>query len=256
MVEISLRNVDFAYAKDLVLRSIDLQINKGEFVSLIGPNGSGKTTLLKLVAGLLKPTRGTVLVRGMEPGRMRKKQLARIVGFVTEDLNPIYPFQVKQIVLTGRLPYKNSFFASWEELDFQKVKEALAKVDALEYFDRYFSQLSAGEKKRVSIARILAQDTPILLFDEPTAHLDPGHAVEVLEIMKKLHDEGRTILTAFHEINFAVRLSDRIVMMKEGKIFAEGKAEEVLTKENLEQVYNARFRLVNDPLTGLPYVIY
>jgi len=256
MVEIILKNVDFGYTDDLVLKSINLQIDKGEFVSLIGPNGSGKTTLLKLVAGLLKPTRGTVMVRGMDPSKARKKHFARIVGFVTEDLNPIYPFRVKQIVLTGRLPYKSSFFASWDELDFQKVKEALAKVDALGYLDRYFNQLSAGEKKRVSIARILAQDTPVLLFDEPTAHLDPGHAVEVLEIMKKLHAEGRTILAAFHEINFAARLSDRIVMMKEGKIFAEGKAEEVLTEENLEQVYNTCFRIIRDPSTGLPYVVY
>ncbi len=256
MVEILLRNVDFGYTDEPVLKSINLRIEKGEFVSLIGPNGSGKTTLLKLVAGLLKPTSGTVLVRNMQPSKTSRRKLARTIGFVTEDLNPIYPFRVSQIVLTGRLPYKSSLFASWDELDFQKAKEALAKVDALAYFDRYFNELSAGERKRVSIARILAQDTPILLFDEPTAHLDPGHAVEVLNILKKLHGEGRTILAAFHEINFAVRLSDRIVIMKDGRIIADGHPKSVLTEQLLEYVYNTRFRLIQDPSTGLPYAIY
>lgn len=146
MVEILLRNVDFGYTDELVLKSISLQIEKGEFVSLIGPNGSGKTTLLKLVAGLLKPKSGTVLVRNMQPSKTSRRKLARTVGFVTEDLNPIYPFRVSQIVLTGRLPYKSNLFASWNELDFQKTKEALAKVDALSYFNRYFNELSAGER--------------------------------------------------------------------------------------------------------------
>lgn len=256
MVEISLSDVDFGYTKQLVLKSITLRVNRGEFVSLIGPNGSGKTTLLRLVAGLLEPTKGTVLVRGMEPSKTSRKQFAKVVGFVTEDLNPVYPFRVRQIVLTGRLPYKSGFFASWDRVDLEKAKEALSKVDALAYLDRYFNELSAGEKKRVSIARILAQDTPILLFDEPTAHLDPGHAVEVIKILKKLHEEGRTILAAFHEINFALRLSDRIVIMKEGKVFAEGEPHRTVTEDILRQVYNTDFRLIIDPLTNSPYVVY
>ncbi|MCX7812981.1 MAG: ABC transporter ATP-binding protein [Pseudothermotoga sp.] len=256
MIEISLSKVDFGYTDQLILKSIDLHVKKGEFVSLIGPNGSGKTTLLRLVAGLLRPISGTVTVAGIDPTRVSRKKLARIVGFVTEDLNPVYPFLVSQIVLTGRLPHKRGFFTSWDEFDLRKVREALQKVDALQYLNRNFNSLSAGEKRRVSIARILAQDTPIILFDEPTAHLDPGHAVEVVEILKRLHEEGRTILAAFHEINFAVRISDRLVVMKEGRIVADGKPEEVLTEKLLEQVYNTRFKLVVDSETGSLYVLY
>lgn len=256
MVEICLDKVDFGYTDQLVLKSIDLRVKRGEFVSLIGPNGSGKTTLLRLVAGLLKPISGTVTVAGVDPARASRKKIAKIVGFVTEDLNPVYPFLVNQIVLTGRLPYKGGFFSSWDESDLQNVREALRKVDALQYLNRSFNSLSSGEKRRVSIARILAQDTPILLFDEPTAHLDPGHAVEVVEILKRLHKEGRTILAAFHEINFAVRISDRLVVMKEGKIVIDGRPKEVLTEKLLEQVYNTRFKLIPDPETGLPYVVY
>ncbi|MCS7175123.1 ABC transporter ATP-binding protein [Pseudothermotoga sp.] len=256
MIEISLSKVDFGYTDQLILKSIDLHVKKGEFVSLIGPNGSGKTTLLRLVAGLLRPIFGTVTVAGIDPTRVSRKKLARIVGFVTEDLNPVYPFLVSQIVLTGRLPHKRGFFTSWDEFDLRKVREALQKVDALQYLNRNFNSLSAGEKRRVSIARILAQDTPIILFDEPTAHLDPGHAVEVVEILKRLHEEGRTILAAFHEINFAVRISDRLVVMKEGRIVADGKPEEVLTEKLLEQVYNTRFKLVVDSETGSLYVLY
>ncbi|MEN3007553.1 ABC transporter ATP-binding protein [Pseudothermotoga sp.] len=256
MIEISLSKVDFGYTDQLILKSIDLHVKKGEFVSLIGPNGSGKTTLLRLVAGLLRPISGTVTVAGIDPTQVSRKKLARIVGFVTEDLNPVYPFLVSQIVLTGRLPHKRGFFTSWNEFDLQKVREALQKVDALQYLNRNFNGLSAGEKRRVSIARILAQDTPIILFDEPTAHLDPGHAVEVVEILRRLHEEGRTILAAFHEINFAVRISDRLVVMKEGRIVADGKPEEVLTEKLLEQVYNTRFKLVVDSETGSFYVLY
>jgi len=239
-----------------VLDGINLEIHQGEFIALLGPNGCGKTTLLKVIAGLLPASEGAVRVNGMDPYHMKRKQLAKIVGFVTQDFVPTYNYTVKQIVLTGRLPYAKGFFSSWTDEDMKSVHRSLEKVDGSQFMERPFYNLSTGEQKRIAIARMLAQDTPVLLLDEPTAHLDPGHIVKIRDLLRTLHQENKTLIGAFHDINIAAELCNRLVLMKEGKIIVCGKPEEVINTDNLERIYDVRVSIITNPATKRPIVVY
>ncbi|MFN3283967.1 MAG: ABC transporter ATP-binding protein, partial [Pseudothermotoga sp.] len=163
---------------------------------------------------------------------------------------------VAHIVLTGRLPYSRGFFSTWSKDDIDAVRNALDKVDGIKFMNSFFYNLSTGEQKRVAIARILAQNTPILLLDEPTAHLDPGHVVKIKSLLKNLNKEGKTLVAAFHDINTALELCNKLVLMKEGKILFFGTPEQVMNIENLEAVYEVQVSIINDPKIKHPIVIY
>ncbi len=258
MAEIVLKDVSFRYSNrnQFAIDKVSLQINKGDFVALLGPNGCGKTTLLKIIAGLLPVSSGLVRIGGKDPSKIRRKQLAKMVGFVTQDFAPVYNYTVNQIVLTGRLPYSRGFFSSWTKEDVEIVKNALDKVGCAKFVDRLFYNLSTGEQKRVAIARILAQDTPILLLDEPTAHLDPGHVVKIKDLLKNLHQDGKILVAAFHDINVAAELCNRLVLMKDGKIIFCGKPEQVINTSNLEIIYGVKASIITNPETKRPVVVY
>ncbi|HBT26057.1 MAG TPA: ABC transporter ATP-binding protein [Pseudothermotoga sp.] len=258
MVDVALKSVSFRYnsKQGLVLNGTTLFVEHGEFVGLLGPNGSGKTTMLRIIAGLFPVSDGEVKVCGMNPLKIGRKKLAKIVGFVTQDFIPIYDYTVKQIVLSGRLPYAKTFFSTWTDKDLEAVKEALRKVDAERFIERSFHSLSTGEQKRVAMARILAQNTPVILLDEPTAHLDPGHVVEIKNVLAHLHKEGKTIIAAFHDVNIASELCTRIVFMKSGKILFDGPPEKIITEKTLELIYDTKFHVIKNPETGKLIVVY
>ncbi len=262
MNEIVVEEVWFSYSRDgkderqYVLENINLSVCKGEFVGLLGPNGCGKTTLLKVIAGIFKPQKGNIKVCGLDPFTTNRRRIARLIGLVTQDFMPIYKYSVKQIVFSGRLPFARSFFPEWSIEDEKAVLEALKKVDAEKFIDRPFQNLSTGEQKRVAIARIIAQETPVILLDEPTAHLDPGHIREIKRLLKRLHNEGKTIVAAFHDINIAAELCDKIVLMKEGRIHFLGEPETVLLPDKLKQIYDTDFVLLKDPQAGRMVAVY
>ncbi len=264
MSDIVIENVWFSYSSaknnsrnaDYALKNVNLVVESGEFVGLLGPNGSGKTTLLKIIAGLLKPQHGQVRICGLDPFRTNRRKMAKLIGLVTQDFMPVYKYSVKQIVLSGRLPYRRSFFPEWTVEDEKVVLEALRKVDAERFINRSFQNLSTGEQKRIAIARIIAQQTPVVLLDEPTAHLDPGHISEIKHLLIKLHQEGKTIVAAFHDINIAAELCDRLILMKDGEIWFDDKPNEVLTPERLRGIYGTDFVVLKNSIPNRIIAIF
>jgi len=257
MLEIALRDVKFRYnSAKFVLDGVNLSVEEGEFVGILGPNGCGKTTLLKIISGLLPVYSGIVRINGLDPYKMKRKQLAKILGFVTQDFAPIYNYTVKQIVLTGRLPYVRDFFATWTNEDLECVRKSLERVDAVQLIDKPFHNLSSGEQKRVAIARILAQETDLLLLDEPTAYLDPGHVVKIRELLRTLHKDGKTLIATFHDINIAVELCDKLVLMKDGKILFCGSPDETINSDIFERVYDVHLSILTDEKTNRSVFLY
>jgi len=242
--DVEVQNLLFSYSKEITLKDISFATDPGDFVGILGPNGSGKTTLLKLIAGILKPDKGVIKIKGKRVDSFKRRDLARILGFVTQELSPLFSFTVHRIIETGLIPHKPRLFPSLTESDENRIKVALQNTGSESFLKRSFHTLSAGEQRRVSIARVLAQNTPIILVDEPMAHLDPGHVVSISRVLKKLSADGKTIIAAFHDINAAFSLCNKILFLKKGKMYGYGSAKEILTEVNLERVYGTRFQLI------------
>ncbi len=238
MNAIEVKNLKFAYKEDLVLRDICFNIKKGVFLSMVGPNGSGKSTLLKLLNNIYSSKTASILIEGKDIKAFKKKDLARKIAFVPQDTAINYEFTVWEVVLMGRHPYKGRF-ESENKSDHKLAEEALKLTNTFHLKDRIITELSGGERQRVLIARALAQEPSIILLDEPTAHLDINHQIEILSLLQKLNKEkGTTIVLVIHDINLGIRYSDEIIMLNKGEILGRGRPEEVITKENIKQAYN------------------
>jgi len=218
------------------LDGVDLELRAGELVCILGPNGSGKSTALRILGGVLAPTHGQVEVEGRPMKQLGSLERARRIATVPQALRALPDLGVESFVLAGRYPYLG-LFGSHRPGDRAAVRNALAEVDALAWIDRRLGELSGGEQQRVLIARALAQEAPILLFDEPTASLDPEHQVLVFDLIRRLVRDGRAALVATHELSLASRYADRIVLLDHGRVAARGPAAEVLRPEVLEPVY-------------------
>jgi iron complex transport system ATP-binding protein len=241
-----------------VLRGVNLQLERGEVVALVGPNGSGKTTLLKAITRLVALQAGRVLIDGADASQMSARQLARAVAVVSQ--NPRLPagYSVRDVGLIGRTAHL-AFLQQEGTQDLRKVDEALGQVDALPLADRLVDELSGGERQKVIIARALAQEAPLLLLDEPSANLDLGHQIAVARLIRRLaHEEGFAVLAAIHDLPLAALYADRMVLLREGVIIASGAPAEVLTRENVIAAYGVDAALVSiEGLTGpivLPFI--
>ena len=236
MFAIEVENLQFGY-KEKIIDDISFKIEEGKFVSLIGPNGSGKSTIIKLLSHLYPPWKGKILIGNEDINSLSKKELARKVSLVPQNTLIDYEFTVEDIVLMGRYPYKKRF-EKYDEKDYEIVHEALKATNTLHLKDKYITEISGGERQRVIIAKALAQETPIILLDEPTSHLDINHQMEILNLLRRLNKEKKTtIIIAIHDINLASRYSDEIIIIGSGKIIDNGIPEKVITKENMEKVY-------------------
>lgn len=219
------------------IRGISVDIARGEFVSLIGPNGSGKTTLLRLLSGSLSPDRGTVEIFGRDARAMRRREAARKVAVVPQETSVAFAFTVEEIVLMGRFPHLGAYGFEGEH-DLELAREAMKLTETLKFAGRSIQDLSGGERQRVIIARALAQEADVLLLDEPTAFLDIRHQVEVSRLVGNLKKEkGLTVVAASHDLNLAASFCDRLVLLKEGEVFAEGPPEEVIDESILGEAY-------------------
>ena len=220
-----------------VVRDVDLSIKEGEFVGLIGPNGCGKTTLMRAIAGVLTPTQGCINLSGKSLNLLSRKEMAKSFSVVPQETAQVFAFSVKETVGMGRNPYLGRFRGP-SGTDEEIVEQALARTDTAALAARSILELSGGERQRVVIARALAQQPRILLLDEPTNHLDINHQVEVFDLLLELNHERRiTIICVTHDLNYAAEYCDRIVLMHEGRIRADGPPHEVITATTIRQVY-------------------
>lgn len=234
---IALNGIALSVGGHSLLSGLDATVSGGEFLALLGPNGVGKTTLLRTIAGLHPPSAGAMLVDGDPVGRLRPFERARRVAFVTGDEVVTEALAVAEVVAVGRFPHRRWWQWRPSEADERAVNEALAAVRMEAFAERIFSTLSAGERQRVWIALGLAQETPILLLDEPTSHLDVRVAHEILELLARLAHAGKTVICALHDLNEAAAYADRIALLGCGTMLAPAAPDEVLNGGGLERVY-------------------
>jgi len=244
-----------SYGAMEVVHGVSLEVAAGEMLAIVGPNGAGKSTLLKILAGSLKPTAGTVELMGQPVASYDRRKLARIVASVAQESAVAFGFTVLEVVLMGRAPHLGRFrFETPRDLDAARV--ALEQMGLLALARRDIHELSGGERKRVFLARALAQEPRVLLLDEPAAFLDLKHIAEVFALFRALRAEcGAAIVTTLHDLNAAALYADRILLLKEGQPAACGKPEDVLTVERLRHVYEIDVYVGRNPATGALMIV-
>lgn len=249
------QEISTGYEEKLILEDMNINVPAGKFSVLIGPNGCGKSTLLKSFARLLKPTKGNVLLDGKSIYELPTQHLARQIGLLPQS--PIVPagITVADLVARGRFPYQNLFGQLGKE-DYEAISCAMEAMGIMDLADKNVDSLSGGQRQRVWIALVLAQNTDILLLDEPTTYLDIAYQVEILDCLAKLNKARKTTIVAIlHDINLSIRYADHIFAMKKGKLIAEGNPKDIITPDLMQTIYGMDSTIINDPETGDPYVI-
>lgn len=253
--KLQISNLEVGYGDAPIVRGVSFDVPSGEFVALIGPNGSGKTTLLRSLSRSLHPSKGTVLLDGKDVARISGRDLARRMAMVPQDTSVTFEFTALEVVLMGRSPYLGRFAVEGHK-DLEIAQQAMAQTSTLHIADRPINELSGGERQRVIIARALAQEPDVILLDEPTSHLDINYQVEALELIHRLTREKQiTAIAALHDLNLSAQYCDRLIFLKNGDIYASGMPEDVLTTENVREVYGAEVWVRKHPTSGRPYVI-
>lgn len=242
------------YGERRVIEDLDLAIPDGEFTVIIGPNGCGKSTLLRSLARLITPSRGAVLLDGLSVTTMRAKALAREIGLLPQASVAPEGITVIDLVTRGRHPHQG-LLQRWSRKDEDAVRNALDRTGLTDLSTRVVDELSGGQRQRVWIAMALAQDTPLLLLDEPTTYLDISHQIEVLELCTSLQCDGRTLVAVLHDLNQAARYATHLVVMSAGEIVAAGAPAEIVTAELLHDVFGVATRIIEDPETGGPLIV-
>lgn len=252
---LSAEGVTLAYGDRTIVDTLDLSLPPGRVTAIVGANACGKSTLLKAMARLLTPSAGRVLLDGKAIHRMPTKQVARVLGLLPQS--PVAPdgIAVSDLVSRGRHPHQGAL-SRWTRTDNDAVARALDATDTAHLADRHVDQLSGGQRQRVWIAMALAQETDVLLLDEPTTFLDISHQIDVLDLLTDLNRErGTTVAMVLHDLNLAARYADHLVAMAAGRIVAAGTPDEVLTEDTVQEVFGLRSRVVPDPLTGRPMIV-
>lgn len=244
-----------AYGRENVVRGLDLELPPGKVTAIVGANGSGKSTLLRGLARLMKPRAGSVTLSGEPVGLLPSKMFARRVGLLPQSPSAPEGMSVWDLVGRGRYPHQQTF-ARWSSEDEQAVVEALQATATADLADRYVDELSGGQQQRVWIAMVLAQQTDILLLDEPTTFLDIAHQLDVLELLSDLNrNRGKTVVMVLHDINMAARYSDHLVAMRDGQIYTAGPPEDVVSRQTVERVFDLESVVVQDPVFGGPLIV-
>jgi iron complex transport system ATP-binding protein len=249
------RNLTLAYDQSIIIKELNVEIPAHQITALVGPNGCGKSTLLKGLARLLKPQSGTVYLDGVAIAKRSTKDIAKRLGLLPQS--PVAPegLTVRELVAQGRYPHQ-SWFQQWSKDDEQFTQQALEITGMTELSDRPLDSLSGGQRQRAWIAMALAQNTEILLLDEPTTFLDLAHQIEVLDLLYDLNQtQGRTVVMVLHDLNQACRYADYLVAMQQGYIYAQGTPNAVMTETMVSEVFGLKSRIVPDPMTGTPMCV-
>jgi len=253
---IELKNVTCGYGDFPVLKDISLQIAEGDFCALLGPNGAGKSTLLYTIMGYLKPSEGYITIFEKDIAKIKHSWLAKQIAFVPQETRSEFDHTVKETVLMGRYPYLG-FLQSYSSEDYEAVDAVLENLKLTEFKHRWLSEISGGEKQRVLIARALVQQTPFILLDESLSQLDINYQIEIMKLLRTIHSkENKTVLIVSHNINLASNYAERLIFLKEGKLLAAGKPEDLMQKETLKDLFAVELDIMINPHTGHPNIIY
>ena len=251
--EVKVQNLNFSYGKKIILNDINLSFTKGNFYSVIGPNGSGKSTFIKTISKILTPKDKSVFINGMDISTISNKNLAQMMTVIPQDILIEYDFTVFDIVMMGRSPYKRRFEDF--NIEDEKIVEKYMNATNTWYLkDKLITELSGGETQRVIAARALTQETDIILLDEPTSHLDIQYQVEFLKIFKDLRMD-KVIIAVLHDLNLASIFSDEIILINKGEVVSKGTPWQVISKENIRDVYNLSVEVFENPISKCPYII-
>mgnify|MGYP001285159494 FL=1 len=251
MIEIN--NLFVSLQEKLILKDVSARINRGDYFGLIGPNGSGKTTLLKTILQLQAKEAGSIEIFGRRLASYSDKEIAQVISYVPQDTTVHFDFKVRDIVAMGRYAHR-SFFNRQKRDDDAIIKEAMLRTNTWHFRERSILSLSGGQRQLVFIAKALAQDTPIILLDEPISALDIYYQMNILKLLKSLSNQGKTVVIVLHDLNLAARFCNRLLLLKNGEVEAYGDSEEVLTTKILQDVYQVKAKIRKDEVTQSLYV--
>lgn len=252
---LKINNLSVFYGDRQILHEIQLEVHSGEIVALLGPNGAGKSTLIRSISGVIPIRAGNIFVDQKDVTSLSTMERARHISVVPQAISMPPAFTVWETVLLGRTPYLN-FLGQTSAKDEAIARQALEQVDVVHLIEKRMDEISGGEQQRVLLARTLAQDTPILLMDEPTTHLDISHQIDLLKLItKQAREKNLTVLIALHDLNLASMFADRIAIVQNGLLCVAGTPQETLTSDIINSVYHVPVHIVSHPETGVPVVI-
>lgn len=252
MSSLSVSNLNFEIDKKPILKDISFEVEEGAFVGIIGANGSGKSTLLKNIYRLYKPSNGSIKVDGEDINSMNTKEIARKLAVLAQETHSEFDFNVEDIIKMGRYPYK-SIFSDYSNDDFELVNSIIERMSLGDYRKRVFNSLSGGEKQRTYIARALVQDAKLLILDELTNHLDIGHQIQIMDMVKSLKI---TTLSAIHDMNLAAMYCDYIIVLEKGCVIKQGRTEEILTSDLIKKLFKIDCQVGKNPMNGKIHIFY
>ena len=248
-------NLSLGYGKKIIARDLSVSIPDGHFTAIIGPNGCGKSTLLRTLSRLMSPVEGSVFLDGEQIQRFASKEVARRIGLLAQNATTPGDITVQELVARGRYPHQ-PLFTRWRQEDDEAVKRAMQATGITDLAQQSVDTLSGGQRQRAWIAMVLAQETSIMLLDEPTTWLDISHQIDLLELLSELNrTQGYTLAAVLHDLNQACRYATHLIALRDGEIVAQGAPKEIVTPDLIARIYGMRCMIIDDPVAGTPLVV-